>query len=54
MLFMLQNSTRKALKSLQGLGGVYGLVVACDEVQFPGALVGHFMLQRVNRNATCE
>ena len=30
------------MKSLQGLGGVYGLVVACDEVQFPGALVGHF------------
>jgi hypothetical protein len=42
MLFVSQNSTRKALKSLQGLGGVYGLVVACDEVQFPGALVGHF------------
>jgi hypothetical protein len=42
MLFVSHNSTRKALKSLQGLGGVYGLVVACEEVQFPGALVGHF------------
>jgi hypothetical protein len=42
MLFVSHNVTRKALKSLQGLGGVYGLVVACDEVQFPGALVGHF------------
>ena len=42
MLFVSHNSTRKALKSLQGLGGVYGLGLACDEVQFPGALVGHF------------
>jgi hypothetical protein len=42
MLFVSHNVTRKALKSLQGLGGVYGLVVPCDEVQFPGALVGHF------------
>ena len=39
---MILNVNRKALKSLQGLGGVYGLVVPCDEVQFPGALVGYF------------
>jgi hypothetical protein len=40
MLFVFHNVSRKALKSLQGLGGVYGLVAPCDEVQFPGALVG--------------
>ena len=32
---------RRALKSLQDVSGVYGLVVACDEVQFPGYVVGH-------------
>jgi hypothetical protein len=42
MIFVSHNVSRKALKSLQRLGGVHGLVVACDEVQFPGALVGHF------------
>ena len=42
LLFVSLNVNRKALKSLQGLGGVYGLVVPCDEVQFPGALVGYF------------
>ncbi len=30
------------MKSLQNVGGLYGLVVPCDEVQFPGQLVGHF------------
>ncbi len=29
------------MKSLQDVSGVYGLVVACDEVQFPGYVVGH-------------
>jgi hypothetical protein len=29
------------LKSLHDVSGVYGLVVACDEVQFPGYVVGH-------------
>ena len=33
---------RKALKTLQDIAGVYGLVVPCDEVQFPGVMVGHF------------
>jgi hypothetical protein len=33
---------RKALKSLQDVAGVFGLVVPCDEVQFPGFVVGHF------------
>jgi hypothetical protein len=33
---------RKALKSLQDVGGVFSLVVPSDEVQFPGYLVGHF------------
>ncbi len=33
---------RKALKSLQDVAGVFSLVVPCDEVQFPGFLVGHF------------
>ena len=32
---------RKALKSLQNVAGVYGLVVPCEEVQFPGVLVGY-------------
>ncbi len=36
------NSNRKALKSLQNVAGLYGLVVACNDVQFPGAVVGHF------------
>ena len=36
------DSNRKALKSLQNVAGLYGLVVACDDVQFPGAVVGHF------------
>ena len=34
--------TRKALKSLQNVAGVYGLVVPSLEVVFPGVLVGHF------------
>jgi hypothetical protein len=33
--------TSKALKSLQNVAGVYGLVVPCLEVQFPGVVVGH-------------
>ena len=33
---------RKALKTLQDIAGVYGLVVPCDEVHFPGVMVGHF------------
>ena len=32
---------RKALKSLQNVAGVYGLVVPCEEVQFPGVVVGY-------------
>ena len=36
------DSNRKALKSLQNVAGLYGLVVACDDVQFPGAVVDHF------------
>ena len=32
---------RKALKSLQNVAGVYGLVVPCEEVQFPGVAVGY-------------
>jgi hypothetical protein len=35
-------SNRKALKSLQKVAGLYGLVVPCEDVQFPGAVVGHF------------
>jgi hypothetical protein len=35
---------RKALKTLQDIAGVYGLVVPCDEVQFPGVRVGHFTM----------
>ena len=33
---------RKALKTLQDIAGVYGLVVPCEEVHFPGVMVGHF------------
>ena len=33
---------RKALKTLQDIAGVYGLVVPCAEVHFPGVMVGHF------------
>ena len=33
---------RKALKTLQDIAGVYGLVVPCDEVHFPGVMVGRF------------
>jgi hypothetical protein len=36
------DSNRKALKSLQNVAGLCGLVVACEEVQFAGAVVGHF------------
>jgi hypothetical protein len=33
---------RKALKSVcKNEGGVYGLVVLCEEVQFPGVVVGY-------------
>ena len=32
----------KALNSLEKVAGVYGLVVPCEDVQFPGAVVGHF------------
>ena len=32
---------RRALKTLQSVAGLYGLVVPCEEVQFPGLLVGH-------------
>jgi hypothetical protein len=35
-------TNRRALKTLQSVAGLYGLVVACEEVQFPGQLVGHF------------
>jgi hypothetical protein len=31
----------KDLKSLQNVAGLYGLVVPCEDVQFPGAVVGH-------------
>ena len=34
---------RKALRSLQSVGGVYGMVVPTAEVRFPGQLVGHFV-----------
>ena len=30
------------MKSLQNVAGVYGLVVPCEEVQFPGVIVGYF------------
>ena len=30
------------MKSLQKVASLFGLVVPCDEVQFPGFLVGHF------------
>ncbi len=30
------------LRSLQNVGGLYGLVVPCEEVQFPGHVVGYF------------
>ena len=33
---------RKALKTLQDIAGVYGLVVPCEEVHFPGVMAGHF------------
>ena len=33
---------RKALKTLQDIAGVYGLVVPCEEVHFPGVMVGNF------------
>ena len=34
-------SNRRALKTLQSVAGFYSLVVPCEEVQFPGVLVGH-------------
>jgi hypothetical protein len=34
-------SIRKALKSLQNVACLHGLVVPCEEVQFPGVVVGH-------------
>ena len=30
------------MTSLGKVAGVYGLVVPCEDVQFPGAVVGHF------------
>ena len=42
LMRLTNDSNRKALKSLQNVAGLYGLVVACDDVQFPGAVVGHF------------
>jgi hypothetical protein len=36
------DSNRKAVKSLQNVAGLYGLVVACEDVQFLSAVVGHF------------
>ncbi len=30
------------MRSLQNVGGLYGLVVPCEEVQFPGQVVGYF------------
>jgi hypothetical protein len=35
-------TNRRALKTLQSVAGLYGLIVPCEEVQFPGQLVGHF------------
>ncbi len=35
-------TNRRALKTLQSVAGLYGLVVSCEEVQFPGQLVGRF------------
>ncbi len=32
---------RKALKSLQNVVGICGLVVSCEDVQFPGVVVGY-------------
>ncbi len=43
---------RKALKSLQNVAGVYGLVVPCEEVQFPGVVVGYLTGRR--RTFTCH
>ena len=34
---------RKALRSLQSVGGLYGMVVPTAEVRFPGQLVGNFV-----------
>jgi hypothetical protein len=34
---------RKALRGLQNVAGVYGMVVATSEVQLPGQFVGHFV-----------
>ena len=42
LMRLTNDSNRKALKSLQNVAGLYGLVVACEDVQFPGAVVGHF------------
>ena len=33
----------KALRSLQGVAGIYGMVVPSAAVQFPGQVVGHFV-----------
>ncbi len=35
-------TNRRALKTLQSVAGLHRLIVACEEVQFPGKLVGHF------------
>ena len=40
-VYNIKLENRKALKSLQNVAGVYGLVVPCEEVQFPGVLVGY-------------
>ena len=42
-VMLMFNFIRKALRSLQNVAGVYGMVVATSEVQFPGQLVGHFV-----------
>ncbi len=42
LLLLINGIYRKALRSLQNVGGLYGLVVPCEEVQFPGQVVGYF------------
>ncbi len=43
---------RKALRSLQNVSGIYGMVVPSAAVSFPGQIVGNFVGRTITQNAT--
>ena len=42
-LFLMLYCRSKALRSLQNVSGIYGMVVPSAAVAFPGQIVGHFV-----------